>query len=195
MQKIRHPALVILLAIVSVLPIYAQNRGVPATPKMVTLRHGHFLELQLLTPLDSGSAKIGDEISFQVFSPVTVGGQTVIPEGWSIHARIDNVRRARKNCKNGSITWTFEQTTPKGARISLQTGVDIGPKARHLVARVAKEIELVPVVVVLSPILIPLIIAMHAEGCAGAYGKEQTLMAGAILLARVAHDVRLPVIR
>src|SRR2546425_10600624 len=69
------------------------------------LRAGPWLQLSLLTPLDSGRAQVGDELSWSLDEDLIVAGAIVLPSGSTIHGRVTSVRRAGKNCKSGWITF------------------------------------------------------------------------------------------
>jgi hypothetical protein len=135
----------------------------------------------------------------------------VLPSEWTIHGRITKVERAGKHCKDGKILWRFEQvTTPDGRKVKVQpipdyiaspaglngTVVDrvsletTGQKVRGKISTVAEYTLLAPVVVLLSPLLIPMAIAVSGGECAIA-GTEEQFPAGTRVYAAVSKDVLL----
>jgi hypothetical protein len=65
----------------------------PASDHTVTLPAGTRLALVLVQPLNSKTARRGDQISAQTSSPVTVGGQLAIPPGTFVQGKLEKVVR------------------------------------------------------------------------------------------------------
>jgi len=59
----------------------------------IILRDGTPIRLSLAAPLSSETAKVGDDVSFQVVSPITVEGLVIIPRGAAV---LGKVTRSRK---------------------------------------------------------------------------------------------------
>jgi hypothetical protein len=89
-----------LLLIVPV-TLSAQDAAGNVEPRMVKLERGQVLDLSLVTPLDSGQAHVGDEISFKLERDLNADQLTALPKDWVVHGRITKVTRAGKNCKSG----------------------------------------------------------------------------------------------
>jgi hypothetical protein len=54
--------------------------------------------------------------------PLLADGVTVLPAGWPVHGRINDVKRATKNCQPGSIHWELEPLTRMdGKKIEIQS--------------------------------------------------------------------------
>lgn len=181
----------------------ADNPG----PKIVKLERGQVLDLSLVTSLDSGHAQVGDEITFTLERDLNANGSTVLPKDWVIHGRITKVVRAGKNCKSGRVSWKLEPLkTASGRKIKVQSipAYLAKPRGGGVVDRVSLETTgekiaedapwamMVPLVVLLSPAIILMAIAMSGEGsCDGTKGQEETTLAGTHFYAAVSKDTRL----
>jgi hypothetical protein len=196
------------LLLITPVMLSAQSGAGNLEPKTVKLERGKVLDLSLLTPLDSGQAHVGDEISFQLERDLNAEQLTVLPKDRVIHGRITTVVRAGKNCKTGRVRWKLEPvTTADGKKIKVQSIAEYlaKPSGDELVDRVSLEptgqkigratqyIALVPVAVLLSPFLIPLAITVWGgEGdCHGTPGLEETIPAGVHFYAAVSKNTRL----
>jgi hypothetical protein len=152
------------------------------------------LVLQLLTSLDSGHAKVGDDVSLKLFLPLNSDGVTILPAGWRVRGRVTNVTRADKNCKQGKIGWQLDQiSTADGSKITISLDITGGKTGKAIAARkrIAKVAEYTALPL-FSPYLLLLWAGMHGEGsCSGAFGAEDELPAGAVLSAVVSRDLLL----
>jgi hypothetical protein len=166
----------------------------------------------LSTPLDSGSAQIGDEVSLKLLRPLVAEGATVLPGGSIIQGRITKVKRAGKNCREGNISWTFHSIRmANGKTVKMQivsyalahpgnTSTDrvFLDSTGRKIARIAENTVIVttvvvPLAVIASPLLIAMVIGMSAEGrCGGIPGSEESVSSGTVFYAAVSKTVRLP---
>lgn len=188
----------------------AQSGAGDLQPKIVKLERGRVLNLSLVTPFDSGHARVGDEISFRLELDLNAGGMNILPKNWPVHGRITKVVRAGKNCKTGRVRWKLEPvTTADGRKIKVQSIAEYQAKPRggevnrvslettgRKIGRATEYIEMAPVGVVFSPIIVPwfilLAIGMSGEGdCHGISGLEESVPAGTHYYAAVSKDVRL----
>ncbi len=111
---------VVSVALILVLPSAAQYQEPNPIQQTVRLKRGQHLVLQLLTSLNSGSAKVGNDVSLKVFLPLNSDGVTILPAGWRVRGRITKVIRADKNCKQGKIAWQLDQiSTADGSKITI----------------------------------------------------------------------------
>jgi hypothetical protein len=183
--------------------IHAQD-PLPRT-RLVRLQRGRVLELLLSTPVDSGTAQSGDEIQLKLAQPLRVAGSTVLPKDWMVRARITRVTRAGRNCNPGRSVWKLQTATaPDGRRIKLQTipyyiarrdgilqdSVSLDT-LRKKIGSVAKITALVPVLVVISPFIVLMAIAVGTSGegkCGGKVGSEESIPAGTVFYAAVSHE-------
>ena len=195
-----------------IMPVMLSAQSGPANPepKIVKLERGRVLDLSLVTPLDSGQAQVGDEISFKLERDLHANQMTILPKNWVIHGRVTKVVRAGKNCRSGRVRWKLEPvTTASGRKIKVQSIAQYLAKPRggevvdrvslettgQRASRVAEYIEVAPVLVLFSPIFVPyfilMVVAMSGEGdCHGTPGQEQTISAGTHFYAAVSKDVR-----
>jgi hypothetical protein len=110
-------AIPLVLIVASTLMAQSQDGG--ATPRKVMIKRGQVLELSLITPLDSGQAKIGDEIRFRLTRPLMADGVSVLPADFVLRTGITDVVRAGK-CNSGSISWWIDEAAlPDGGKVKL----------------------------------------------------------------------------
>ena len=177
-------------------------------PRTVTLKRGQELNLSLVTPLDSRRAQVGEEVELKLARPLVVDGVTVLPLDWAVRGQITNVIRAGKNCKSGQVNWKLGPLImTDGKRIKIQflgdhdyavkqKGVYLDDQASldttgAKIGRAAKDVALVPVLVLFSPFIIPMAIAMSAdERCRGAMGEEGVIPAGTVIFVAVSKNVK-----
>ena len=72
-------------------------------PRKADLKRGHMLELLLVTPLDSGHARVGDDVVMKLPQSLVADGVTVLPLDSVVRGRVTNVTHAGKNCRSGRI--------------------------------------------------------------------------------------------
>lgn len=174
------------------LPFVAQCQEL-TEHQTVLVKGGQVLVLQLLSPLDSARAQVGDDVSLKLFLPFTINGMTVLPAGSPVHGRIISVRKAGRNCKQGVVVWEPDQITTADGRtivisVDQRTGMSQKRSDRRF-ARIAKGTAAAPLVIGALPWFVILSIGMREEGCGGAYGTEEKVPAGAVLSAEVSKDV------
>jgi len=184
------------MALILALTFTALGQEQTASPQEVQLKRGQFLALELLAPLDSGHAQVGDVVFLKLFFPLEVDGITILPVGWQIHGRVTSVTRAGRRCRRGKVVWVVDPIiTSDGRTISIRTQ-ETKRRAGNRAVRFAKGAALVPVVVLLSPFILSLWIGTRDEsGCHGAIGEDEHLPAGAIFSAEISRDIVLPMPR
>src|SRR5271169_2338170 len=193
----------LILAPAFALTLHAQvARTRPATVKV---KRGQTLSLSLLTTIDSGHAKLGDTVTLKLLRPLMVDGATVLPAEWILHGKVTKVKRAGKNCRDGHVVWQLDRIkTPGGDQLKVQRVYSYPSKYQigsedpvwvpldtpwTKIGGAAKFTGLLAVTIALSPLLIPMGIAM-TERCEGKAGEEQTLPAGLGDLYAVSRDMR-----
>lgn len=177
-------------------------------PRTVLLKRGQMLDLSLVRPLDSGHAQVGEDVVLKLTQPLMVDGATVLPADWVVRGQITKVTRAGKKCKSGRVDWKLKPLTmTDGKKIKIQflRNHDYAVKQNGVyldnqvaldttgakIGRAAESIALVPMVVLLSPLLIPMAIAVSGEGgCDGAMGEESVIPAGTAFYAAVSNDAQ-----
>jgi hypothetical protein len=184
---------VVSAALCLVLTFAAEGQEHAAVSNTVRLKRGEALVLVLLTPLDSGSAQVGDDVSLKLLLPLTVEGVNILPDGWPVHGRVSDVTRAGRNCKAGSIVWKpNEITAPDGTKVAISLG-RAEKKAGKRIKETVKYAALAPLALPTLPYLVILWGGMHGEGgCRGAVGVDEKLTAGTALSAEVSKETVLP---
>ena len=190
------------LALAVALTVQAQDAKTWA--KTVKVKRGQTLSLSLLTPVDSGRAKLGDEVTLKLVRPLIADGAIVLPSEWILHGKVTKVKRAGKNCRDGQVVWQIDRIkTPGGNRLKVQRvhsypynsslpGDPVWVPLDTPFAKVGGAAEfagLLAFTVALSPLLIPMAIFM-TEPCKRKAGNEQSLPAGLGDLFAVSKDVR-----
>ena len=66
------------------------------------------LKFTTLLPLNSATAKVGNEIPLRLVSPLVVNNVTVLPADAVVNARVTQVKRANK-CKPGKVEWKLDR--------------------------------------------------------------------------------------
>ena len=181
----------------------AQDAG--AKPgSVVKVKRGLTLSVSLLTPLDSAHTTVGQDVSAKLVRPLIADGAVVLPIDWIVHGTVVKVKRASKNCHDGTTEWKLKfVTTSHGEQIRVQPIYSypfdpnqVGDPEWVPLQTPLKKILRVPVFIgeaagalALSPVLIPMAIAV-TEPCHGREGHDQLLQAGRTYLFAVSTDTR-----
>jgi hypothetical protein len=196
------------LLLVMPVMLSAQSGAGDLEPKIVKLERGKVLDLSLVTPLDSGHAKVGDEISFKLERDLIASRLTVLPKNRPVRGHITKVVFAGKNCKEGQVRWKLEPLiTASGRKIKVQPIAEYLAKPRgtevvdrvwldtkgEKIARGAQYATMVPFVVLLSPAILVMAIAVSGgeRDCHGTPGREESVLPGTHFYFAVSKDVRL----
>jgi hypothetical protein len=75
----------------------------------VIVRKGAGLKLALLQPLDSATAKAGDDVPLRLSRPLVVNGVTLLGEGDVLHGKVTRVKRSGQRCRNGEVNWKLDR--------------------------------------------------------------------------------------
>jgi len=180
----------------------AQNA---APQRRVKVRRGQTLQLSLLTPLDSGHASVGDSVAAKLLRPLVAEGVTVLPVDWVVHGKVTKVKRAGHDCQSGEIAWKLGPVVAPGGEQLRAQRVYSYPYDPNLkgdspewvpldtpwkkIGRAPIFVGEVAVFVALSPVLVPLGIAVGTSGkCKGEEGQEKLLAYGSSDLYAVSKD-------
>jgi len=95
----------------------AQNRrnpgalvpGTPAQAQTVVVPKGTVLKLSTVQPLDSTTARPGDDVPLRLSRPLVVSGVTLLREGDVLHGRVTRVRHAGRHCHSGWVEWKIDR--------------------------------------------------------------------------------------
>ena len=85
----------------------SSTRTSPVQFDRYQLPAGAALLLRLVTPLDSSSTSVGDQVEATLWSPVIQDGVELIPEGSTVIGNVVSVVRANKRTPIASITFEF----------------------------------------------------------------------------------------
>jgi hypothetical protein len=96
-----------ILAIGLVVSSDALAQQAPAHRAIV--RTGTGLKLALLQPLDSATAKAGDDVPLRLSGPLVVNGVTLLGEGVVLHGKVTRVKRSGPRCRNGEVNWKLDR--------------------------------------------------------------------------------------
>jgi len=186
------------------LALNTQAQDTKIAAKTVKVKRGQTLDLTLSTPLDSGHANLGDDVTLKLVRPLVADGTTVLPAGWIVHAKVTKVKRAGKNCSPGQLAWKLDPIkTPAGDLLKVQkvysypanlgTGypppwVPLDRPLKRISVGAAKTTGALVVFIALSPFTIPMAIALAlGDRCGGETGAEQTLYGDFVA---VSNDMR-----
>jgi hypothetical protein len=75
----------------------------------VIVRKGTGLKLALLQPLDSATAKAGDDVPLRLSRPLVVNGVTLLGEGDVLHGKVTRVKRSGPRCRGGEVAWELDR--------------------------------------------------------------------------------------
>jgi len=173
-----------------------------AKPQKVKVEKNQLIEMALEETISSASAKEGDQISFRLTESLLASGETVLPAGFVLRARVTKAEKAGPNCKAGKLEWELENPkSADGTTIRLRKAeasrlygkgklVELEPPRTF---REKLRIALLAPVIAVGFILIaPIYVAMvAAEPPARCYegGYEETFRGGFLAHAAVKESV------
>jgi hypothetical protein len=73
------------------------------------VRKGAGLKTALLQPLDSRTAKAGDDVPLRLSRPLVVNGVTLLREGEILHGKVTRVKHAGPRCHNGEVKFKLKR--------------------------------------------------------------------------------------
>jgi len=95
-------------------------KGQNAPGKGLVVPEGTEFKLQLRTPIDSKTSKIGDPIVGILVNPAYVGNEVALPNGTRVEGRITSVKHATYRGRGGAITPIFDYVElADGRKISI----------------------------------------------------------------------------
>jgi hypothetical protein len=99
----------------------AAARPPAPTHRDVTLPEGTALRLELRSAVASDTSGIEDAVRATLRQPVSVDGQTVLPEGTELAGVVTNVERAGRVKGRASVAYRFNSLTHDGERYDIST--------------------------------------------------------------------------
>lgn len=133
------------------------------------------VQLQIMTDIDSKTAKIGEMFPIKLSGPITIDGKLVVEQGITGQGEIVHAAKARAAGKAGELILAARYLDWNGVRIPLRT-FRYGPEVGE--SRVAEAMG--AAVVIAAPVA--LLIA----------GGEMRVPAGTRAIAKVSADVLIP---
>ena len=94
-------------------------------PVVVTIPAGTSLSVNLVEPLSSGHAAVGDRVRATLKNPLIVGDRVVFPAGSTVEGKISDVKPAKKGFKDtgGALSVQFTRiTAPDGHSALISSG-------------------------------------------------------------------------
>jgi glucose/arabinose dehydrogenase len=92
----------------------AAAQAAAAKPRMITVPAGEELLLAVDTPLDSGTAQVGDSFAATIVQAVVVDNKVAIPEGATVHGSVTRVKAAKQGAGNAELEVTVDQLALPG---------------------------------------------------------------------------------
>ena len=194
------------LSLIAAQAIELTAQTAPPKPRFVTVEKNQLIEMALAKSMSSATAKEGDEIGFRLTEALVASGETVLPAGFVLAARITKAEKAGPNCKCGKLEWKIEDPkTADGTTIRLRPAfANRDSDGRKLVEPLPPmsfgeklKIALVSPIIAVGFILIaPIYVAMTAterEPKCYQHGHEDTYRVGFLSHAAVRARVRVPV--
>lgn len=190
-----------LLAIGLVVSSDALAQQAPAQRAVV--RKGTGLKLALLQPLDSATARAGDDVPLRLSRPLVVNGVTLLREGDVLHGKVTRVKRSGPRCRNGEVSWKLDRipfsdgttarssvhsTTPTpDAEVADQLDTGVNPLVWLFVVPIAGPLAVVLVAIASPVFLLNTILPGSLNGCTMP-GKEFQMPANATVGVVIMKD-------
>jgi len=202
-SKLLHLSTSVALAFCLLISQAVEARPAPPEGRRVFVDKDLLVELELDTPLDSGTAKPGEQVSFHLARPLIAGGTTVLPTGLIVEGRVSNARPAGNNCNYGAVDWRFaDVAAADGTRIELRTATAFRMKDGTLVETNRpltgeQKAQRALVYVVFSPLIAVglalvgpwLLLDKISDGRCNGIGREMRIKAGSKHFAAVRKGV------
>ena len=182
------------------LPFLPVAQAQTAPVQQVVVNRGTALAVTTLQPLDSATARSGDDIPLRLSRPLVVNGVTLLREGEVLHGKVTHVLHAGPKCHYGQVRWKVERVSfadHTTAQTRLYTDAPWQrpvPQQLHLgreqnfAERIAETALGVPIIGLALLVESPRFL-LHDErndGCGD--GKEYLLPAGSILAVVITRD-------
>lgn len=152
----------------------------PTDGSKITLKDGQTVCLRTTRRLSSGKEKEGNEVAFEVTSPVKVGDLTVIPTEAPAFGKIAKVQHSRRREKPGTLEISLERVRLVDGQWARLRGIQ--PQAGQPENKVAEIIAGVSMLtIVYSPVGFAALLLAH--------GQEATVPQGYDIAASINGDV------
>jgi hypothetical protein len=193
----------------TLVPCFAQSQAAPSST--VKVSKGVILRFANLQPIDSTTAKEGDQVPLKLVRSVVIDGVTVLSEGELVYGRVTRVKHAGKDCRDGNVKWkvdsiTFPDSTQAKAHIFFvkpgdEPVPDMDPAEHHqnvgenIVDGFFVGLEAAMWVVALAPIIIVLLpptliqeAETKARECGGKMGHDYLMPENSTVAVAISRD-------
>jgi hypothetical protein len=192
----------------TLVPCLAQAQAAPSGK--VKVSKGVVLRLTTLQPIDSATAKEGDQVPLKLVRSVVIDGVTVLSEGELVYGRVTRVKRAGKGCRDGAVKWkvdriTFPDSTQAKTHIFfVKLGdvpvPDMEPAEHHLspsdfaedfaavLEGVLWAVALAPLIILLLPPTLVQEAEIKAKECGGKMGHEYLMPENSTVAVAISKD-------
>jgi hypothetical protein len=176
----------------------------------VKVSKGVILRFANLQPIDSATAKEGDQVPLKLVRSVVIDGVTVLSEGELVYGKVTRVKRAGKNCHDGAVKWkvdgiTFPDSTqarthiffvkqgdvpvpdmePAGHR---ESAGDIANDFAGILEGVMWFVVLAPLLILFLPSLLDQQVEIKAKECGGRMGHEYVMPENSTIAVAISRD-------
>jgi hypothetical protein len=139
----------------------AQNQGPPI------LHDGIPIKLELMSKVDSHTAKAEDQIQFQVVNDVVVGGIRVLRRGTLVTGTITNASSSKTMGRAGQVSFTIDP-------IKLQDGANVAVRAFNRSKGENRTGDMVALMVSAPLVAAPFLLLIHGDNTVFPKGTEIT---------------------
>jgi len=168
------------------------------------VRKGAGLKMALLQPLDSRTAKEGDDVPLRLSRPLVVDGVTLLREGEILHGKVTRVKHAGPRCRDGEVKLKLARipfadgttarssirfiTPEPDAKVADELDIaELGPAFRFFAAPIAIPFYLA-IVVIASPVLLLNALSPGTYNSCTMPGKEYQLPVNATVAVVIRKD-------
>jgi hypothetical protein len=192
----------------TLVPSLAQAQAAPSSK--VKVSKGVILRFANLQPIDSATAKEGDQVPLKLVRSVVIDGVTILSEGELVYGRVTRVKRAGKNCHDGVVKWKVDRiifpdstqvktriffVKPGDAPVPDMEPPEYHPSGWDFAAEFFSVLEGIEWMIVLAPLLIlflPAILDQQAEfkarKCGGKAGNEYRMPENSTVAIAISRD-------
>jgi len=189
----------------TLVPCFAQAQAAPSGK--VRFSKGVILRLTNLQPIDSTTAKEGNQVPLKLVRSLVIDGVTVLSEGELVYGKVTRVKRVGKSCHDGAVKWKvdsvkFSDSTQAKTHIFFVKPGDVpvpdmerGESAGDIANDFASILEGVMWFVMLAPLLIlflPAVLAqwvgVKAKECGGKMGHEYLMPENSTVAVAISGD-------
>jgi hypothetical protein len=189
------------LALVAIgLVVSSDASAQQAAAQQTIVRKGAGLKMALLQPLDSRTAKEGDDVPLRLSRPLVVNGVTLLREGEILYGKVTRVKHAGPRCHNGEVKFKLNQVPFADGTTARSKVRFITPDPDTKVADQMDSTELGPafwffaapfylaIVVIASPVLLINALSPGTYNSCTIPGKEYQLPANATVAVVIMKD-------